>query len=220
MYQRLQAYLDQIFADAPKTKRAYDLKEELYANLCDKYNDLIGQGKSEEESYESAVRSIGDVGELLSRISDEPYESEESRKKTALIVAACVGMYIFTLVVMIVLGEMPVYDFVPGVVFFTLAGIPTCVLIYHFLSRPKYQKKDSTVVEEFKQWSAKTERNEQIFGAVSSVFWLLVVAIYFIFSFALRAWAYSWIIFILAAAVQNILRIVFNVTPQNKRRRP
>ena len=61
MNEKLRHYIDDLFANAPSTVRAVELKEEMYQNLMDKYNDLINEGKSEESAYNIAVASIGDV---------------------------------------------------------------------------------------------------------------------------------------------------------------
>ena len=46
MNEKLKKYIDYIFENAPKTKEALDLKEELTADLTEKYNDLLAEGKS------------------------------------------------------------------------------------------------------------------------------------------------------------------------------
>ncbi len=45
--------------------------------------------------------------------------------------------------------------------------------------------------------------------AIEGGFWLLVVAIYLIVSFVYGIWMFSWIIFIIAAAIQQIIRAVY-----------
>ena len=65
MNEKLRHYIDDLFANAPSTVRAVELKEEMYQNLMDKYNDLINEGKSEESAYNIAVASIGDVDSLI-----------------------------------------------------------------------------------------------------------------------------------------------------------
>ena len=46
MIDRIRAYLEHAFADAPKTRRVEDLREELFSNLVEKYNDRLRQGLS------------------------------------------------------------------------------------------------------------------------------------------------------------------------------
>ena len=50
MDNKLKAYVDNLFRNAPATAKAYEVKEEILQNLKDKYNDLIAEGKSENRS--------------------------------------------------------------------------------------------------------------------------------------------------------------------------
>lgn len=68
MYEKLQKRVDYLFKNAPDTKRAEELKEELMANLIDRYNDLTAGGKSEDEAIEITIEGIGDVNELIRSI--------------------------------------------------------------------------------------------------------------------------------------------------------
>ncbi len=68
MKEKLRDYIDMIFADAPDCRRTKELKEEMYANVCDKYDDLIKEGKSEAVAYNISVASIGDISDLLDSI--------------------------------------------------------------------------------------------------------------------------------------------------------
>lgn len=41
MENRIRDYLEDLFADAPQTKKVYELKEEMFQNLIEKYRDLL-----------------------------------------------------------------------------------------------------------------------------------------------------------------------------------
>ena len=45
MSEKLQKRIEELFENAPKTRKTNELKEELLANLIDKYNDLVDSGK-------------------------------------------------------------------------------------------------------------------------------------------------------------------------------
>ena len=60
MKDKLKDYIDQIFADAPNTQRAREMKEELYSNISDRYDDLIREGKSETAAYNISIEGIGE----------------------------------------------------------------------------------------------------------------------------------------------------------------
>ena len=51
MIDRIRVYLEHAFANSPKTRRMEDLREELFSNLVEKYNDRVRQGMSEEDAY-------------------------------------------------------------------------------------------------------------------------------------------------------------------------
>lgn len=71
MKEKLKDYIEMIFADAPDCLRTRELKEEMYANVCDKYDDLIAEGKSPAAAYNISIASIGDISDLLDSIREE-----------------------------------------------------------------------------------------------------------------------------------------------------
>ncbi len=71
MKDKLRNYIEEIFADAPDTSRVREAKEEMYSNICDKYDDLIREGKSEAAAYNISVSSIGDISELIDELKKE-----------------------------------------------------------------------------------------------------------------------------------------------------
>ena len=51
MKEKIRAHIDGLFEGAPQTKRVYELREELFANLLEKYGDLIAKGYSDCVAY-------------------------------------------------------------------------------------------------------------------------------------------------------------------------
>ena len=62
MRDQLIHYVDLLFAGAPD---AGDIKQEILQNTLDRYDDLIGQGKTPEAAYRLAISGIGDINEIL-----------------------------------------------------------------------------------------------------------------------------------------------------------
>lgn len=215
MNEKIRIYVNELFENAPNTKKANDLKDEIISNANDKYNDLISEGKPEKEAYNQVIKEIGNVDELISElVRENPISNakrDEDRKKTALIVSVSVGFYILSLISTIVLDELGMPDFIIGSSFFALAGIPTCLLIYHFMSRPKYSKYDDTIVEEFKEWKGKKDKDKEIKKAINSIIWSISVILYLLISFTFGNWHISWIIFIIACLVENIISLIFKL---------
>lgn len=68
MKERLRGYIDKLFEEAPKSEEAMEVKEELLANLLEHYNDLLENGKAEEEAYQSVISNIGDISEVIASL--------------------------------------------------------------------------------------------------------------------------------------------------------
>ena len=193
MNERIRKEVNTLFQNAPNTKRANDLKEAL----------------------QIVIKEIGNVDELIEELNkNNPIHTqyvEEARKKTGLIVSICVGLYILSVIACVVLDELGLPDFITASSFLSIAGVSTCVLIYHFMTKPKYTKYDDTIVEEFKEWKGKNDKNKEIKKAIDSIIWTLTVIIYLIVSFTFGIWYISWIIFLIASLIENIIKLIFKL---------
>ena len=69
MNEKIRKEVNTLFENAPNTKRANDLKDEIISNAEDKYDDLIKQGKKEAEALETVMKEIGDVDELIEELN-------------------------------------------------------------------------------------------------------------------------------------------------------
>jgi hypothetical protein len=216
MYERFREKLNELFENAPETHRARELKEELLANLMDRYNDLISAGKTEEDAFNIAISGIGDIDELTKglKVQDEfNYEEMEKRsKKSALLLSISVGMYIMGVVILIMLTEVfAVRDELAVCVMLTMDALATCLIIYNAASKPKYLKSDDTIVEEFKEWKSASSKEREILKSIRSIVWLAIIALYFLLSFILGIWAFSWVIFIIGVAIERIISLSFEL---------
>ena len=209
MKNKLRDYIDQLFQDTPKSKRSIELREELLSNLSEKYDDLIQRGYSEEDAYQAAISGIGDVGQLIDALGRDPVREEDDtrwRKTNAVLVSCSVMLYILSVIPLFILQ-----DITGLIVMFALAALATGLIVFSFMSRPKYHRADETVVEEFKEWQSDHQKTAHLQKSISSIIWPLIVVLYFFVSFRFGAWAYSWILFILGAAVQNIIKLIIDM---------
>lgn len=216
MNEKLRKSVENLFENAPKTHRANELKEELLSNLIDKYNDLVSSGKSEEEAFKIVMSGIGDVDELIKGLKEQDVlsyeESQKHRKKSALILSVSVGLYIMSVVVLILLTEVfYANESISVCLMLTIDAVATGLIIYNAASRPKYLKTDDTIVEEFKEWKSANSKEKEILKSIKSIVWLVIVAFYFIISFTYGIWAFSWVIFIIGSAVEKIITLSFEL---------
>lgn len=222
MEDKLRAYMDYLFRDVKLTRKSVELKEEILQNLIDKYRDLLAEGKTPEAAYNIAVASIGDMDELLAGLNDElSFEKEVSgeqlergKKKSALLVSAAVMMYILCLLPPILLSGTRLEENLAPALMFLMIACGTGLLIYDHMTKPHYRKVDDSIVEEFKEWKDQTDSDRRAMKALSSALWSIITVIYIIISFWTMAWHITWVIFLIGAAVEGILKAVFELKRQ------
>ena len=215
MITKIRAYINRAFEDVPKTKKSTEMQEELISNLIEKFNDQLRSGKNEEEAYTAVIAGIGDLSELTESLKERNVLSAPSakeRKTSAAFIASAVMLYIMSPMALIFSSEVLNEEVLGLLAMFAMIAIATGLLVFHFNSKPKYIKEDETMIEDFKEWKASKDKNKSIYDAFNSAFWLIVVALYFYMSFTYDWWSFSWIIFIIAAAISNIAKAFFNLS--------
>ncbi len=165
MKEKLRDYIDMIFADAPDCRRTKELKEEMYANVCDKYDDLIAEGKSEAAAYNISVSSIGDISDLIDSIrvdegdfygrdqandgkrsftAEEKEQIEKYRVRSGIMTSIAVALYIMCwipLVVMTVIseacgGNVEVWSIVGLLTMMVMIAVATGLMIFKSSLKP------------------------------------------------------------------------------------
>lgn len=68
----IKSYLETMFANLPATAEVLKAKDELWGMMEDKYNELISEGKSENEAVGTVISEFGNLDELaeLSDLTD------------------------------------------------------------------------------------------------------------------------------------------------------
>ena len=224
MEDKLRRYIESLFEETTPTRKSIELKEEMIQNLEDKYKDLLAEGKSPEAAFNIAIAGIGDVSVLLRQLENgfrsEPEQElyEKARRKSALLTAVAVMLYILSVLPVIVFGELlPGMSHVVGILMmFVMVAAATGLLIYNNMTKPKAYKDAETIVEEFREWQEETHENKQMRGAISTALWSLIVVLYFVISFTTMAWHISWIIFVFGGFVEAMINIFFTMQKKGR----
>lgn len=210
MHEQLRSYVERLFTAAPQTRKAHELKEEIFSNLTEKYDDLIAAGLEPEAAHERVIDNIGDVDELIAGLEEdnmnEPEKIAADRKKNALVVSVSIGLYILSLMAIGICNMLNVRDEISLCIFLAIVAVATILLVYNYMSRPRYKRADDTLVEEFKEFKDNSKKSKEAWHALVGAYWCLITALYFFVSFFFGAWAWSWVIFIVAAGVQNVIK--------------
>lgn len=215
MKQQLRDYVTDLFADAPQTRKTYDLREEMIMNLNEKFDDLVKSGMAETDAYNMVISSIGDIDELIRELKEPERnrweEGPRERQKSALITSIAVMMFILSIVVSMICVEVFGSELLGMALFFIMIAIGVGMLVYNHMTRPNYRRREDTVVEEFKEFRSGKNRNQQVKSAVVSCMWTILLVIYFAYSFLTAGWWYSWIIFLVGAALSTVINAYFNL---------
>ena len=211
MENKIRDYLEDLFADAPQTKKVYELKEEMFQNLIEKYRDLIDEGMPEEAAYNIAVAGIGDINDLI-RSLDEPFYEADYRNHNRSAILTAVGVIIIILsVIPVLLFEALHLENIGICLMIGMVALGVGLLIYTAKTKPQYLKKEDTIVEDFKAWQADQGERKNLMKSLSSALWTLTLAVYFILSFSTHAWHITWVIFLIATAAEQLLKACFDL---------
>ena len=224
MENKLREYMDMVFSDIEPSKKSIELKEEILQNLIDKYNDLLSEGKSPEAAYNIAVASIGDTSELLAGFRQgtvrkaESIDMAKAKKKTAILMAVAIALYITCVVPVIIFTFISENGFFGAVlgpcIMFVMIAVATGLIIYNEMTKPKYNKTDDTMVEEFKEWQDRNDSSVRAMKSIKSALWSLIVVMYLIVSFMTGAWHITWVIFLIGSAIEKIIQSIFELKRQ------
>ena len=221
MKERIRKHIDGLFKDAPKTRKAMELKEEMIQNTLEKYQDLVGEGYQEEDAYQNVINSIGDVTELFGELEEKNLLNlpEDLRRKRAMLKTIAVGLYIFAGAVFIM--GMVIVDYYlsmmqeAGLLIFAatifLCIPPTCMLVYAANMYPAFSKKEENLVETYKEAVHARNKKKAVKVSVGVIIWLVTITIYFIISFVTYKWQVTWITFLIGACAQAISELIFNL---------
>lgn len=219
MEEKLRAHVMSLFAGAPKTKQMIEVREEILTNVRERYQDLIASGASPEEAYEISKRSIGNLEEIMKTLEEQEAaaaapdvptaeELADNRRRSALNGVAT-ALFILSPIFLIAFSSFDLW--LPGLIlmFVCIAAGAGLRVYAHGLYQPvSYHRFDDSMMEEFKEWhSSRDEQNRQL-KLYEGILWPLIIAAYFIISFMTQAWYITWVIFLIGAAVNQLLRLV------------
>ncbi len=249
MKNKIKDYIDLIFADAPDCAKTREIKEEMYANISDRYDDLIKEGKSEAAAYNIGISGIGDISELIDslkaergeRIDEdslftekrvftekEKAEIERYRIHRGIMNAVAIALYILCWVPLVIITSvtdaMGGNDDISGAIgiciMMLMIAVATVLMIFKSSIKPLCLKgvKDSELDgdddddddDDDKPKNGKRRKNP-ILSAIGTVIWALTVCVYLGISFYTGAWHITWMIFLIATAVDNIVEAIFEL---------
>lgn len=216
----MRIYVEMLFEDAPRTYRAWELKEELIANIQERFQDMLDGGMNPEQAYQNAIASIGNKDELFEGL--EEYEEEDAagqevlRKKKAVLNAVSGCLFLFGVAVFLMMTSFDgVKMFQLGfdwstfglVMMLLIFMIPVSIQIYVNSAYPDKNKKYEK--EYVKKPSGRTF-NRKMRSSITQIVWLTCLIFYFLLSFTTHRWEITWVLFLIAACFSAVVKLVFS----------
>ena len=209
MREQLTSYVDLLFAGADD---ANEIKQEILQNTLDRYDDLIGQGKSPEAAYRLAISGIGDINEILGNDIQQLTQFQTNSTSTAIPAAKPVWKKILTALGICLYIMCPIPLFVLqdatglcGLLVFV--AVATALVIIS--GGKSNDRKEKTA-------SAAATPKSKLREAIDSIIWVIGLCCYFILSFLTQAWYITWVIFLLTGAVQGLVTACIDLKEANK----
>jgi hypothetical protein len=78
------------------------------------------------------------------------------------------------------------------------------------MSKPKYNKGDETIVEEFKEWTVSHKKTKAMRNSINSIIWMSAVIIFLGGTLIFHKPHIIWLVFLLAAVVNKIVNLSFS----------
>jgi len=150
------------------------------------------------------------VEELLTGKKPEPVEEkkkenvltrQEVKEKSAKVVSTSVFLYISSVVVLIVATSIGINPVIATGIFLLIIAWATARIVYHYMSKPKFDQTEEEIQKDEKQNTLQKQINEIIMT--------IATTIYFLLSFLTMAWHITWIIFIIASLICQVVKLIF-----------
>jgi len=193
-----------------KLRKERNLSQEELANVLDVSRQTISKWETDQTTpdFDKIVPLCEYFGitsdELLSGKKDIiESKNDDKRKIFARNIAISVGLYIISLV-LVILGSEVFRNEILGVsLFFVTIAIATTLIVYTAINygtkkEKKVTKKDKTVKQ------------------VCEIIDILGVVIYFIVSFTTMAWHITWVIFLIIGLCEAIVKLIFGLSDDKK----
>lgn len=123
---------------------------------------------------------------------------QEVKERSAKIVSGSVFIYIAAVAfVAIAVAVQHTNPIIASAVFLLLIGWATARIIRNYMSIPKFEK------------TKAEKRQYAIQRQINGIIYCIGIAIYFIISFVTLAWHITWIIFVIAGLICQVIRLIF-----------
>lgn len=220
--ENIRIYIENIFSGIVDNDETRRIKGELIQANEEKYLSYLQKGMNENEAFGRVIAEFGSIEELKAELGYEELDPDEKRRKEELIedymkfqkrfglmIATGVGLiFVGIIAAMLVTSESPeaqaIAFFIPlavAVGIFITAGIQDDAYNKQLRANKLYEYMDESELRKEKY------RNGEGGHPYQGVIYTLALAIYLYLGLFCGNWHPSWLIFIVAAAVDQLMNV-------------
>lgn len=187
--------------------------------LCNLYgisaDELIRGVKSETLKEEIDINEIKAEAIQEENVTGSNKFAKPVKKYEALVVSISVFLYFISIVWIIFIESLNVMsDELMVSIFLVIAAIPTCLLIYYYISVGNQKR---LLKEQAKMSYVALENNTKIrkYKEIDDIIALLFTIIYLFVSFVTGGWYITWILWIVYSLVIKIVHLILNAREED-----
>ena len=204
MRDKLCAYVEGLFRDAPDTPQVREVREEILQNTLNRYDDQIASGVGESAAYQAAVSGIGDVEALLASFGVKKPEKPNKSVARRVCVAVAVALYILCVVPVILCDELQMPDALGVSLMFLMVAVATALLV--FTGGHKASKTSETTAIDAQPMQQQPHGKPSVLRCVlTPIYWVVTTAVFLFLGFR-GYWHVAWLVFLAAGGIGDIIK--------------
>lgn len=210
MNDKIRDFVEAMFAGLPKTQDVVEAKLGIIENMQDKYDELIAQGKNDNEAFGIVISQFGSMDELKRELGIEDQadyntsdnskeidseltaEYEIFRKRYSVFGAIAVGLYILS-GAFFMLFEAAFSELAGIIAFFIPIAFATAIFVFFGMKDSRYQER----LGRRKPKSDVDDDDDPVVGAI----YIGATVIFLLLGFIWGLWHPGWIVYLIATMI-------------------
>lgn len=230
MLQNLNDRYDDLVSKGKSPAAAYNIAIAGVGDVSELLDSVVGGENSANENGNGGHAEQTAPPESSKRplTAEEQETVRRYKERSAIMTSIAVAMYILcwlpTVIFEILAGDK-IGDALGLVIMFAMIAGATVMLIYNSMTKPKFgptvvnwDKDDDDDDDDDDEKAGKhppvqpiRPRRSPVYKAISGALFVLVLCGYLLVSFATGAWHITWLIFLMYAALDNVIKAIFDL---------
>ncbi len=220
MRQNLTEKYDDLIASGKSPAAAYNIAVSSIGDISALLASVTGPTRPTDSASQPSPAPQSPPVQARTLTPDEEARAQKYRNQSAIVTSVAVALYILCCVPCILLGNLG--NGVAGVtLMFVMIAVATALLIFNSMTKPKFLRELDDDDDDDDDGRAAEKRHAKVpdgrprrsplYAAISGALWILTVCAYLLVSFLTSQWQITWMMFLIAVAVYNIVKAIFDL---------